>query len=776
LISPETIALIRERTDIVEVVRESVPSLKKRGRAWLGLCPFHKEKTPSFNVNQERGFFKCFGCGESGDVISFLMKELGYTFHEACHSLAERKGIVIEEESRERTEIDRARKQKDDLYSANAVAATWFEEQLKKHPLRSFALDELGRRGIVPGEKPEIDEALKAFRIGYAPNEWDALANYLRQQGISPVAAESVGLLAPRTSGSGHYDRFRHRLMFAVVDTQGRVVAFSGRALADPPNTVRKEGEDKPAKYINSKESPVYTKGNVLFGLFQARQTIRTDEIAIVVEGNFDVFSLHARGLTNVVAPLGTAFTPEQASLLKRHAPKKVILLFDGDAAGRKAVRASRGPCMSAGLMTSVASLPNGEDPDDFVRNRGVEAMKKLVKEAKGSLEFLIDAELDASFVAADVHEKLERVDRILQLITSEQDEIVTMSATLYADHTVARLGLGDESLRALHRKLHAAGRAPRPVAQPTRPRDAPQPMRTSRDPSHTDATDPSRSLPSQPSRDPSQPPRDLASQPPREHGAGVRAPATHTNQRKPIGAAERRDIVGALLDYPSLLGDPEVTAACVHLEGPAVLAIAALRKAWTNEKGLDSAAFLAQIPPAIQGFAQDRFIVPVHETEANAKESLLASAQRLERLILAQEAEQVSREMFRPDDEEDHERSLREITERRSKQLRGASNPTGLATTATGSNARDERAVESPPEGGAKDSGATPYEERPFEEPAGQDHLGKARQGQRPERRHEEDDQAGEERASEGAASEVEPGHPSWTEYENDEEQDDER
>ena len=786
MISPETIALIRERTDIVEVVRESVPSLKKRGRAWLGLCPFHKEKTPSFNVNQERGFFKCFGCGESGDVISFLMKELGYTFHEACHALAERKGIPIEEESRERTEIDRARKQKDDLYSANAVAATWFEEQLRKHPLRSFALDELARRGIVPGEKPEVDAALKAFRIGYAPNEWDGLANYLRQQGVSPVAAESVGLLAPRTSGSGHYDRFRHRLMFAVVDTQGRVVAFSGRALADPPNTVRKDGEDKPAKYINSKESPVYTKGNVLFGLFQARQTIRTDEIAIVVEGNFDVFSLHARGLTSVVAPLGTAFTPEQASLLKRHAPKKVILLFDGDAAGRKAVRASRGPCMSAGLMTSVASLPNGEDPDDYVRTRGAPAMKKLVKEAKGSLEFLIDAELDASFVAADVHEKLERVERILQLINTEEDEVARVSAKLHADHAVNRLDLGDETLAALHRKVSTAARThrPPPVARnpaPTRLAPA-QPAPTSREPSHPDdealrqSSQPSHQPPRQ---QPSQPSSPHSHQPSSQHGAGVGAPATHTNKaRSAPGAIERRDIVGALIDYPSLLGDPEVTAACVHLEGPAVLAIAALRKAWTNEKGLDSAAFLAQIPPAIQGFAQDRFIVPVHETEANAKESLLASAQRLERLILAQEAEQVSREMFRPDDEEDHERSLREITERRARQLRGTipgagpgtSQATSNRETSLGSNARVERAVESPAEG-AKDSGATPYEERPFEEPAGQDHLGEERQSQRaeqrPQRRHEDqDDEAGEERAAEGATSEIESGPPDWTEH----------
>jgi DNA primase len=718
VISPETIALLRERTDIVEVVRESVPSLKKRGRAWLGLCPFHKEKTPSFNVNQERGFFKCFGCGESGDVISFLMKELGYTFSEACHVLAERKGIPIEEEARERSEIDRARKQKDDLYSANSVAATWFEEQLRKHPLRSFALDELARRGIVPGASAQVDDALKAFRIGYAPHEWDALATFLRQQGVSPVAAESVGLLAPRTSGSGHYDRFRHRLMFAVIDTQGRVVAFSGRALADPPSTVRKEGEDKPAKYINSKESPVYTKGNVLFGLFQARQTIRTDEIAMVVEGNFDVFSLHARGVTNVVAPLGTAFTPEQASLLKRHAPKKVILLFDGDAAGRKAVRASRGPCMAAGLMTSVASLPNGEDPDDFVRVRGVEALKKLVKEAKGSLEFLIDAELDASFVAADVHEKLERVERILQLIASEEDEVVTMSATIYADHAVARLGLGDETLRALHRKLHAAGRAPRP-APATRPTPV---SRESREPSRDPFTPVARTS-GEPSH-PIDPDHDRAPSPqPHPYAASARGPSPARGDAGPPSnkratSIERANIVGALLDYPSLLADPQVADACSHLEGPAVLAVLALRKAWSPEKGLDSAGFLAQIPTAIRSFAQDRFIVPVHESEANAKESLLASAQRLERLILAQEAEQVSREMFRPDDEEDHERSLREITERKARQLKPAA--------VVGSNPRNERVV---------DSGAASHEERPFEERAGEDQRADERLNERESR-----------------------------------------
>ncbi len=374
------------------------------------------------------------------------MKELSYTFHEAVHYLAERAGIVIEEESRERSEIDRAKKAKDDLYSVNALAATWFEEQLRRHPLRSFALDELARRGIVPGVKAEADEALKAFRVGYAPHEWDGLATFLRQQGISPIAAEEVGLLAPRTGGGGHYDRFRHRLMFAVVDTQGRVVAFSGRALADPPNAQPQKPGEKPAKYINSKESRIYTKGNVLFGLFQARHAVRSEEMAIVVEGNFDVFSLHSRGLTNVVAPLGTAFTSEQALLLKRYAPR-AVLLFDGDVAGRKATRASRGPCMAAGLEAKVAALPDGEDPDDFARTRGVEPLRALCAHSRGMLEFLIDAELDESFVAADGHERLARVERIAQLITSEEDPLARMMAKGYADSMAGRLDfLGTET------------------------------------------------------------------------------------------------------------------------------------------------------------------------------------------------------------------------------------------------------------------------------------------------------------------------------------------
>ena len=713
LISPETIALIRERTDIAALILESVPSLKKRGRSWTGLCPFHKEKTPSFNVNQDRGFFKCFGCGESGDAFTFVMKEFGYTFHEAAHVLAERGGIVIEEESRERTEIDRAKKQKDDLYAVNALAATWFEEQLRKHPLRQLALDELARRGIVPGEKPEVDEALKAFRVGYAPHEWDGLAGFLRQQGISPIAAESVGLLAPRTSGSGHYDRFRHRLMFAVIDTQGRVVAFSGRALAEPPNAEPKPGGEKPAKYINSKESPIYTKGNVLFGLFQARHAIRTEEMAIIVEGNFDVFSLHARGLANVVAPLGTAFTVEQASLLKRYATT-AVLLFDGDAAGQKATRASRGPCMEAGLEAKVARLPDGEDPDDFARTRGIEPLLSLCSHSKGMLEFLIDSELDESFVAADGHERLARVERIAQLISSEEDPLARMMAKGYADSVAGRLDFhGADTFRALEQKIRTATRAPRAVPPSPRAQSSgPGGFRGSANPG------PSPRFRADSRGEGSGEERD--SSPPSESGGGETRGTPEVGQTRGIWQAsrrsapakqtpktaasiERRDIVGALLDYPSLLADPDVIAACVHLEGPAVLTVAALRKAYTGEKGLDTAGFLAQIPPAIQSFAQDRLAVPEHETESKAKEALLASAMRLERLILAQDIVEISRDL-----EKDADLSkLRDAQERAQRRIGNAGTGQLHKSISTSINARPARTG----------LGATPHEERPFEE-----------------------------------------------------------
>jgi DNA primase len=215
MISKDTISLVRDRTDLVSVVSESVPSLKKRGRRFVGLCPFHKEKTPSFHVNPDTGLYHCFGCKESGDAIAFLERIEGYSFIEAVRALAERAGIAIEEQSSLPSDVDRHKKDREALYAVMQMAAGWYETQLREHPERSYAVEELARRGLEPNA-----DVVQAFRVGYAPPAWDGLASFLKKQGVSPAQAESVGLIVPRSSATGYYDRFRQRLMFAVIDSR----------------------------------------------------------------------------------------------------------------------------------------------------------------------------------------------------------------------------------------------------------------------------------------------------------------------------------------------------------------------------------------------------------------------------------------------------------------------------------------------------------------------------------------------------------------------------
>jgi DNA primase len=580
--------------------------LKRRGRTFVGLCPFHKEKTPSFHVNPDRGFFHCFGCKEAGSAIDFLMKMEGATFPEAVRDLAERAGVEIAEDFRERTEVDRQRKQKDDLYAVNHLAATFFEQELQKHAQRAYALEELARRGLEPTAPSDaagdpdaektfsaVDDTLQAFRIGYAPPGWDGLTTFLKAQGVSPVAAEQVGLLVPRSSGSGYYDRFRHRLMFAVMDPQGRVVAFSGRALEPLPED--KAREDKPAKYINSPESPIYTKGQMLFGLYQARHAIREEETAVLVEGNFDVVSLHARGMKNVCAPLGTAFTLEQAKLLKRFAGT-AILLFDGDAAGKKATRLSRGPLKEAGLSSKVANLPEGVDPDDLARTKGVDALREVVGRARGMLEFLIDEALDASFNSADAYERAARVGEVAKLLSEEDDPLIRSMAKSYADQLAGRLDLqrSSDAFRALEasvkKALASAGPRPQPV-----------------------------------------------------NGDPKRARIGH----KPPGSTQRASIVGALIEFPELLRDPEVSSLLKLLEGPSARTVAALAESSAGG-GLDVDRFLAEVPPAVQPFASERLASPHHETIEEAKSVLLSNADLLQDLLLNQANDEAVREQHK--------------------------------------------------------------------------------------------------------------------------------
>ncbi len=589
MISKDTISLVRDRTDIVAVASERVPSLKKRGRRFLGLCPFHQEKTPSFHVNPDTGVYHCFGCKESGDVFRFLERTEGYTFVEAVRLLAERAGIPIAvDPGAAPSDADRQKRDRDALYAAMQMAAAWYEQQLREHPQRQFGVDELRRRALAPS-----DPAVQAFRIGYAPSGWDGLASFLKTQGVSPAVAESVGLVVPRSNGTGYYDRFRHRLMFAVVDVQGRVVAFSGRALPALPDAMPQA--DPPPKYINSPESPIYVKGNNVFGLWQARHAIRLQEHAFVVEGNFDVVSLHARGFENVVAPLGTAFTVDQAKLLRRYAVR-TTLLFDGDAAGRKAARAAEEPCDQAGLDVKVAVLPDRTDPDEFVRSRGEPALRHVVAQARGLFEYLIDAELDEAFSAVDTVERASRTRRVLAILERQRDPIVRGMLEAYADYAASRLDLvrsAPNAWAALKRQVRAASRV----------------------------------------------------------STGPRPSEVRISSRRP-GKDERKAIVGAVLEFPMLLHDSEVQGVLGLLEGESARIVAGMGQAErTNlqgEKALDRAEFLAQMPPAIQAFATARFAAPVHDTIDEARSAVIANAKKLRETDVARETSAIVREQHR--------------------------------------------------------------------------------------------------------------------------------
>jgi DNA primase len=613
LIADETIDRVRREARIVAIVGERV-KLTQRGRSHVGLCPFHKEKTPSFHVNEERGFYHCFGCSASGDSIKFLRELDGLSFIDAVRHIAERQGIEIVEtgSDAERREQAEARRRRDELFTIGEMAAQYFETMLESHPLARFATAELERRGLDPkaGEGP-MKDALRAFRMGYAPYGWDGLAQHFRTSGGSVRAAEAVGLLVPRKKGPGHYDRFRHRLMFAIMDLDGKIIGFSGRALAEPSEAELRAAElepmsstgEPPAKYLNSPESPVYKKREAVFGLWQARQAVRREDRAILVEGNFDVVSLHARGVTNVVAPLGTAFTPEQAKQIRRFS-QHVTLFFDGDGAGRRAVRAAREPCRDAGLFANVSALPEGKDPDDIARDGGADAVRRYVKSAQPLLSHLIDDLLDPSFAANDPHALSARIHAVAELIKSEEDPTVRAVAERHADAAAARLSNGDaRSFRALGAVVARAS-------------------------SGTAKASPG-ALPAPP---------ELA-----------RSPA----RRRDIGL----EILGALLDFPALLDSIEVLDAVGAVEGDSALAIAALRQ--SPDLASDPEQLLAKLPASIHPFAAARLAAPRHPSMDDATAELLGNVEKLKRLESSRHKSEVIEELARVQASGDFDREM---------------------------------------------------------------------------------------------------------------------
>ena len=378
-IAEESIRKVADASDIVEIIQGYFP-LKRAGTSWRAICPFHKEKSPSFHVNPSRQSFHCFGCGAGGGVFRFVMDYEHLDFPSAIRKLAQRAGIVLEEDN------DPAEQQRRDLrgrlMELHRETSAWFHLNLLRNRDADHAREYLKKRGI-----PK--ETAVTWQIGYAPAGWDTLRNWALEKGFTREELLQGGLLTVREGDErGGYDRFRDRLMFPIRNDYGEVIAFSGRILTD---------SQKEAKYVNSPETPIFSKGRVLFGLDKSKRPMIEAGEAVVMEGQIDLISAFEQGVTNVVAPQGTAFTPEQARLLRRFV-ERVILCFDSDTAGQNAVEKSLPSLLSAGIGVKVASLPKGEDPDSLIRRQGVEAFRELLRGSVDFFDHAIDrAEREAS-------------------------------------------------------------------------------------------------------------------------------------------------------------------------------------------------------------------------------------------------------------------------------------------------------------------------------------------------------------------------------------------
>lgn len=359
---------VKARVDIVEIIGGYV-QLKKRGRTYVGLCPFHNEKTPSFTVSPDKQVFYCFGCGAGGDVLTFLMKREGLSFPEALAALAARAGVELVG-GEETPAARRQRELKERLYRLGAIAASFYYRILARHPAGAPARRYLQGRGIK-------GVTARQFELGFAPDAGAVLVDYLRRQGFTPEEIEQAGLSLSRPPG-GLVDRFRGRLMFPIKDSRGRVIGFGGRVL----------GEGQP-KYLNSPETILFHKGHHLFGLHLSLPGIRKEGRAILVEGYMDMIAAWQHGVENVVASLGTSLTPAQAGELKKYA-REVIIAYDADTAGQAATLRGLDILTAAGLQVRVLQLPEGKDPDEFLAARGPEAFRELVAGSQGIMEFRI--------------------------------------------------------------------------------------------------------------------------------------------------------------------------------------------------------------------------------------------------------------------------------------------------------------------------------------------------------------------------------------------------
>ncbi|MBI4536494.1 MAG: DNA primase [candidate division NC10 bacterium] len=504
MIPEDVVAEILQRTDIVELIGSYLP-LRAAGKAHKALCPFHTEKTPSFVVNPERQIFHCFGCGEGGDAIAFLVKHERFTFPDAVRFLAERAGVPL------RLERGAAGPDRDGrllLFEVQREAAAHFRANLLGSE-GAGARNYLANRGLTP-------EVADRFQLGYALPRWDGLLRALRSRTYSEKVLEAAGLIVPRQNGSGHYDRFRHRVMIPIWDVSGKVVAFGGRALppaatlspgqpgagqtgdlsapacpaperdadrcnaqaggrqearAGLPGRGTQAGDVQEVKYLNSPETAIYRKGTHLYGLNLAARAIRERKQAIVVEGYFDAIALHAAGVEQAVATLGTALTPEQARLLGRYTGT-IILLFDPDAPGIGAARRNLEQLINVELDWRIVLLPDGLDPDEFIRRNGAESFAEALGHGQDLVEFFLDQRV-SGLDLKDPVQRARATDRLIEVVALIDNPIRRQG---YLQRIAQKTGMPDRVLgEAVGRQRGRAGRqdaalppAPPPAMPPT--------------------------------------------------------------------------------------------------------------------------------------------------------------------------------------------------------------------------------------------------------------------------------------------------------------------
>lgn len=457
-INNETAERIKQAADIVEVVGDFV-SLKKRGANYTACCPFHNEKSPSFNVNPVRQIFKCFGCGAAGDSIKFVMDIEGVSYGEALRHLAQKYHIDIEEEEQTPEEVLR-QNERDSLYIVLNFAQKYYQNLLYTHEEgQSIGLSYFRNRGF-------NDPTVKAFGLGYSLNEWDGLTKEAAKKGYNTALLQKAGLaLHKEGANDRHYDRFRGRVIFPIHNVSGKVIAFGARILVNDKNQ---------PKYINSPETDVYHKSKILYGIYQAKNAIRQEDVCYLVEGYTDVISLHQAGIQNVAASSGTSLTEEQIKLIARFT-KNITILYDGDAAGIKAALRGLDMVLEEGLNVSLVTLPEGEDPDSYVYKVGAEGFKTHVK--KATKDFItFKTEMLLKEVGDNPFKRAEAINDIVTSITKIPDPIKRQiffkrTADLMKMDEQTLISEGNKQLRQQHDKSKE-----RPTTKPQERAAAPSP------------------------------------------------------------------------------------------------------------------------------------------------------------------------------------------------------------------------------------------------------------------------------------------------------------